>query len=454
MAIGATAVWEVRTTGSDAQGGFYTSGGTDYSQQDAAQLSLADVVTNGTTTVTSVTGGFTAAMIGNGFNIAGTIYQITARTDTNTVTIDRTAGAASGQVGKVGGALATPSKAIGSAVGSNQIWIKQGAYTVSANPTLGFAGVTPLSGSNPTRISGYGVARGDSPSGATRPTLTASGTTTTILPINVSGVWVESLILDCNSLTGSSGLVQSGNWSGARRLWIKNFKLYGAQVTGNSCFFRDSEISGGVTGATAAITTTTDTQIVGNYVHDNVCPGIVDTIGGVGTLILNNIVANNTGASSDGIQVNYNVTIFGNTVYGNGRDGIRNTANFNISYLIQRNVLVNNGGYGLNFSGGLVIAAPEYDNNAYYNNTSGTRNNCGSGSSDVILTASPFTNAGSGDFSLNATAGGGAASRAAGIPGAFPGGLTTGYPDIGAVQSQAAAAAGLIRVGFEGGIAA
>ena len=42
MAIGATAVWEVRDSGLATNGGFYTSGGTDYSQQDAAKITKTD----------------------------------------------------------------------------------------------------------------------------------------------------------------------------------------------------------------------------------------------------------------------------------------------------------------------------------------------------------------------------------------------------------------------------
>src|SRR5216684_2306337 len=96
--ITAATVWDVRpTTGSNLNGACFDStianAGTDYSQQATAQLSLSDMATTGvTTTVTSVTGGFTAAMIGNCLRIdSGTNwtlgwYQITARTDTNTIT--------------------------------------------------------------------------------------------------------------------------------------------------------------------------------------------------------------------------------------------------------------------------------------------------------------------------------------------------------------------------------
>ena len=49
MAIAATTVWEVRTGGAETNGGGYSSGGTDYSQQTAAQLSVTDGASISTT---------------------------------------------------------------------------------------------------------------------------------------------------------------------------------------------------------------------------------------------------------------------------------------------------------------------------------------------------------------------------------------------------------------------
>src|SRR5437667_9506862 len=119
MALSASTVWEVRqATGNDNNGGGFVVGasGTDYSQQTTAQLSLTDLATTGVvTTLTSVTGGFTSAMVGNiihiisGTNFTAGFYQITVFTNSNTVTLDRaptTAAGVSG-TGSVGGALAT-----------------------------------------------------------------------------------------------------------------------------------------------------------------------------------------------------------------------------------------------------------------------------------------------------------------------------------------------------------
>jgi hypothetical protein len=108
-------------------------------------------------------------------------------------------------------------------------------------------------------------------------------------------------------------------------------------------------------------------------------------------------------------------------------------------------ILYGNGTYGVNFAyaaSGTDLAIVSNDYNAYGSNTSGPRNGLSAGAHDVSLSADPFTNKAAGDYSLNTTAGGGAACRAAGYPGAFQGALTTGYLDIGAAQSQAAGGSG------------
>jgi hypothetical protein len=72
-----------------------------------------------------------------------------------------------------------------------------------------------------------------------------------------------------------------------------------------------------------------------------------------------------------------------------------------------------------------------------YNNTSGATNGTFFiASGNFTGSASFFVDAPNGNFALNTTSGGGASARAAGIPGVFPGGLTTGYLDVGAAQHR------------------
>ena len=174
----------MQTGGSNTNGGFFYNRdpGTsvDYSQQTSAQLSLADITTDGAGTgVGSVTGGFTAAMVGNGIYLTGGgasagWYEITAYTDTNTVTIDRSAGLnLTGVTGNVGGCVALPTdtllqaftNAAGAPYKGNTLYTKAGTYTLTGAIT-----VTPP----PYNVDwiGYKTTRGDAPTGTDRPLMT------------------------------------------------------------------------------------------------------------------------------------------------------------------------------------------------------------------------------------------------------------------------------------------
>jgi hypothetical protein len=74
----------------------------------------------------------------------------------------------------------------------------------------------------------------------------------------------------------------------------------------------------------------------------------------------------------------------------------------------------------------------------------------------VTLTGNPYTNSAGGDFTLNNTAGAGAACRAAGTPGALPGVTQTGKLDLGVFQHADAGGGGggglLTGPGMAGGM--
>jgi len=179
----ADTVWEMRTTGDNTNGGgFYDSNpGTsvDYSQQATAQLSLTDLaMVTGGTTLTSATGGFTAAMDGNllhitsGTNFTAAWYQMTY-VDSNTATLnkDATNGSdASAGVGKVGGCLGILTSAVlqeGTET-YNTIYVKSGTFIATLDAS-GYYGATNLS------IIGYETNRGDNPLGDARPVFIMGG---------------------------------------------------------------------------------------------------------------------------------------------------------------------------------------------------------------------------------------------------------------------------------------
>jgi hypothetical protein len=197
------------------------------------------------------------------------------------------------------------------------------------------------------------------------------------------------------------------------------------------------------------------------YVHDGASPGIAATNG----TVTDCLVANLTGASSDGIKMTNGLpaVVLRNTVYSVGRHGCSLSTAFDFGQTeIRGNIFVNCGGYGLaNLIGAGVPAAPEWDGNAYYSNTSGNRNNLDDTSTTPVngsapytnvyditatttpaLTSLPFVNVGSLDFRLNNTAGGGASLRGNAPGNTLPGLSTTGYRDFGAIQHQDAVASG------------
>src|ERR1043166_7369624 len=108
MALSANTVFEVRNGGSDTNGGGWVtgssaSGGTDWSQQTAAQYSVTDGVTAGSTVITSATAAFGTDVVGNIIYVQGGTgavssgwYQIISRTSSTTITVDRLTGLTSG----------------------------------------------------------------------------------------------------------------------------------------------------------------------------------------------------------------------------------------------------------------------------------------------------------------------------------------------------------------------
>lgn len=476
MSLHPATVWECRaSSGNDLNGGGFVGGGagTDYSQQNAAQLTLTDLATTGVvTTLTSATGGFANAMVDNTIQIAsGTnftpgFYRIVGFNSTNSILLDRApcTAAASGGTGSVGGALATLGKLSGAMVSSNKAYCI-GAFTSAA--TLTFSQTVTPSGSTPaSRLIGYGVARGD----GLHATLTLQ-TNTGLTGLNATGNgWLfEQIDVDCGSLGTSTGINLGGSYCQARACLVKNFTGAGIKVAGGRAAASECEVTLGTAAATAGIQVTgaQGNSVQRCNVHDNSCPGI-STLDSA--LVAFNLVTNNSGAASDGIQVQFATTVLNNTVHGNGRDGIRDLLSNNISRYWRNNLLTSNGGFGATGSSGTATpAGPDYDGNAYWNNTSGTRSLMDStagifgvspyiNTHDVILTGSPYvgpTTGSTANFALNNTPGAGAACRWSGSPGTWPGNTgTTGFIDMGAVQHQDPGGRGGGMLVVQGGITA
>jgi hypothetical protein len=469
VAILASAQWWVRADGDNTNGGGFDSAisgaGTNYCDQAAAQLTLTDLATSGagSTTLTSATGGFTTAMIGNCIRIsAGTNFQtgyyfVTARTDTNTVTLDRTpssGGAGSGGSGKLGGAFASVGNfATGGTLGS-----------AAAN----FGVATPLGPGHIVNVRGAGS---DTPSSADyvhdggywqfpdgsssggggliqwigyngRPRFHYAG----ILFYSLTDHYFENFYVQMTAqlFSGHGFVFVAAGMVGVRNMVLDQNGIDAVQLTVVSA--RDVVIkntgvttAGGAAGINAASYSGnfTDIEIVGLRGRGMTCSAYPT---------INNVVIRNCGShgivleatGGNGLIANIqNVTLKGNGGNGIYFNGVRPYAN------IQNCVLDSNGGYGIsvsaNYTGtsnhNLALFKPR--NCAFRNNSSGKYQNW-SGEGDIDLTADPFINAAGGDFRLNNVAGGGAALRSAAYPTAafreMP--STVHYGDIGAVQSR------------------
>lgn len=474
MALSASTVWEVRTTGADTNGGGFVTGasGTDWSQQDAAQYSVTDGVTDGSTTITSATAAFGTDVVGNLMYVAGGTgsvaanwYQITVRNSATSVTVDRSTGltAGTGVTLKIGGALLTIQRAMDNYLVADMLtYVKAGTY----NLTVALDTPAPTPSAYRCRVIGYNATRGDNPIASDRPLIKTNSNAINALNVDAAVGWRFSyLIFDgSGSPKGVIGLNVSERFSAFTFCKVTGFSsegfvnnygggaaisysiLFGCEVTacgGTTAAVDTANAGGGLNG--------TGILVSGCWIHDNTKSGILI---GSQCSVTGCIISSNSGGSSDGVLINaYAVNISGNVLYGNGRDGIRSAAAFwQIGSLYLNNIVVNNAGYGFNASGAAAFAnAVAVDFNAYYNNTSGARNNVTAGAHDITLTADPFTNAGAGDFSLNSTAGGGAALKGTGFPGTFPGSLSTGYADVGPLQHQDVNSL-LVNPGMSGGM--
>jgi hypothetical protein len=449
-AFNATAQWDVRTTGSNSNGGAFDPGvsvpGTDYSQQNSPQIAYTDLVIGATTTqYTSVLNAVTSAVVGNFIQIvSGTgcttgIYEILSETagSPNFATVDRSMGsAASVCTANLGGSFLTIAAALAQAVGGNTINIKSGTYTITS--TL----VTP----NVTWVSliGYGTTHAD---GGTKPLITTATNSTDLIDSGSTGTVFptiyDNLALSNTAGTAAIGIVKTSN-NGP--VVVRNCKLTGFSYglngdnQGSHYIFYPGIVVANTELATNGYGVYNDGQIwlVDSYVHGSTTLGVEtnedsnnwDTL----TVVNSVIDSNNVGVVADDLAV------FVNSVVSNSTsDGVR-LAFTTTNWSSVNSIYYGNGGYGVkNANAGGPFPVGAYTNNAWGANVTANTENltipASASANDVNLTANPFVS--SSNFALNSTSGGGAALKAKGFPGVTP--MGTGYADIGALQSQGSA---------------
>jgi hypothetical protein len=430
MAIAARTEWDVRTTGDDSNGGGFNtaSTGTDYSQQDSPQVTYSDLVINATNTkVSSAANPFTSADVGNVVNVTGGTGFTVARYQVVSVasglaTMDRAVGTAgsTGGSGKLGGAMATPDAVNLVMASGNTAWVQTGTYNVT----------TSFQFNNSYAIIGYGSSHGDNGS---PPTLNMTANSTPIVNTWSGGTtWLHNLILTTSAGTKSDAIKGAGGLTIVSNCKITGF-VNGVSLGINPVILRDSYITGC---SACAVVGSGTVNVLNCFIsgsgQQNV---VVSSSTAAGLTIARSVIV---GATAEGIKCtgSVSVSIVQSTIALNGSDGvvIQSFGSPTTAFL-ESNIIYGNAGYGVRNNGTDAQALVGVFNrdNALGDNTSGNYFRVPSGSGGVALTSDPFTDSASGDYSLNS--GGGAACKGVGYPGAFPGGLTTGTLDIGAVQS-------------------
>ena len=404
----------------------------DYSQQAGSQFTYTDLSSTGVgLTVSSAAFPFAKQQVGNSFvvtsgtNFTAGRYVIASVSGTTATVLGAAnlhtgAGTDSDGAGRQGGAVASLGLVGGVAVGANRIFIKTGTHSITT-ATANTSGGTFQPALSNVRLEGYSVTRHDRLS---PPTLQASAISTfTLVLMNSSGDWhVENLILDGASAISSRGL--GVNRGSIYLVQAKNCTNSGFAVVTNSGLLLRCSATG------------CETQPAFLIGQGMLCEAYTNTVTGFsynqGAWMSAFCIADgNSGASSDGFAATSNLGSWINcTSYGNGRDGFRSTTVIatTLNCLAEANSAL---GFNLTGLGATLLTC------GVFNNTSGAVGTLGTNSYNtglVTATSTFFTNAAGRDFSLNNTATGGALARAAGIPGAFPAGLTTGYLDIGAAQ--------------------
>ncbi len=472
-AVSVNTVWEVRASvGANTNGGGFVAGaaGTDMSQfnnKNAAacsscqsatvNISTTDAVAAGTTTITSVSGNFSSALIGNIVYFQGGTGTITAVwkqvltvPNATSFTIDTSIAASTGMTMNIGGALLTIAQALTNMVAQNIIFVKATAtYSITANLALANQFV-PTNAAPANQLIGYTTSRTDA--GRATIQLSTNSNLIAIDATNGQGWYVSNFVIDCNSLTNSRGM-NMNTYNVVRNVKVMNCLQDGAQLNNGIARLIDSEVTACTIGSGHAAVNANGTgcSIERCYIHDNVGNGVI--LGGGGSAVLFSVIANNTGATSEGILVSGNGQdiIANNTVYANGQDGIQFTNNAGLggNSTVRNNLIVANVRYGLmGYSSAGWGKFPQWDGNAYWLSTgTANRNNADdtgttnpvnaanpyTNTLDVILGGDPFVNAAGHNFLPSSTTAGKAVQGTA-TPGVLPGLAQSGAMSFGALQ--------------------
>jgi hypothetical protein len=425
-------IWEVRpTVGSDTNGGGFTSGGagTDYSQQNAKNSSgnnqsTTDGVANGTTTFTSATASFTAAIVGNLLYLAGTgvttgWYPVASFTNATTVVLSSSPGTGTGITMHVGGAFATFTPVVAAYGTGDTAYIKAtGTLTITAN-------IGPLHYS--ISIVGYFSVRGD----GGQATITTATSSISLIRFN-NGPCAYSFF---NLILSNTASVRAPALSADNSVYAVNIAFVNCVIDGcstltdignndinadplllDSCEIKNCTGSG----FSWAYNTAFNAQVLACYFHNNTGDGWHSTSQNGAHVFERCVFASNGGRGFNvgGSGGTNQMVLMNCAAWDNTGDGFKFLDV--TGEIIWNTIAYGNGGYGIDQGNNAQPPFTDVRNCAFGSNASGAHTGLAT-TGDVTLTADPFVSAGTGNFRLNNTSGAGAACMETGYPSTIPG---------------------------------
>ncbi len=447
MSLSDLSTFEVRpSVGNDANGGGFVTGasGTDYSQQDSAQVSYTDLVIGATQTqLTSAAFPFTSDHVGNivsinsGSGFTPGLYQVVSVASA-VATMDRNVGTATstGGVGRLGGAHASLGPCGSASLAQFYVWIKDTGSVVLTS--------TFSPASRYVRMQGYGSTRGD----GSRATITTATNSVRLITLSQAGAswFLKNLNLTNTAGSKAAGIYNSGS---VYFLYLDNVRITGCSqgydggapfvlgTAGYHLSFLNCEIDSNANEGCRFYSG--NVNMVGCYIHGNAGDGLRfnDQAGSItldSTIVYDNggyglgVISGNDGNGS--VHVNLKNTVF----MDNASSGVRQYSNgtaYTQPLSMVNCIFLGNGGWGIEHSYNFMRFQVGRSN-GFLNNTSGDRDDVDTFEGDFVLTGDPFVNASSGNFALNDVAG--ADCKGAGFPGVLLHG-GTGYADIGPLAS-------------------
>lgn len=311
-------------------------------------------------------------------------------------------------------------------------------YSVTAAMTHNLAGPAVFQGYTTTAGDGGKATIDGGTSGASYTLLTASGNYNCYADLIFQNNGATGTGMGVNGSAGSSVNFERCVFTGFRGEGLRSGNVWASECEFYACNASNTATLGAVNVSGSGV-------FVRCVFHDNAGSNANGAyVGGTMATFIDCIFDTN---GRYGIQVNTaNVVIVcaGCTFYGNATSGVNLAISATCVALFDSCLFVGNTTTGLAAGSG---TAARMVNCAFYNNgsaTGGVGNVNASGA--VTLTGDPFTGAAAGDFSLNNTAGAGAACRGAGrgsfTMAASGYGDAVSYPDIGAAEAQATAGGG------------